>query len=397
MDFHRTAMACAVAAACSVPVAARAELDWVPYVGLAGEYNSNVFGISGADEAREQLGDDERADSLTRLTGGVDLKYLLGQQTFSALAEGRKVQYNRFNQLDHTEHHYAAGLDYKLGSIIDGALSYDNEERMASLANIDSSELSVEREKVLGGTFNILVHPEWKIETGAKTRTQELPLPLYPDFELSEDSVNAALKYLGFQRLAAGVYWEYVDGEYSGVPDASQFDQSKIEATADYAVSGLTTLHAAAGTIKRSEQSGEGGDLSGFTGELGYSRILTGKTSVNARTYKRISSYTAGANALDETGAEAGLRWLPSTKVTVTGKYSWTRYKFEDSSDVADAGRSDTTNEAQLELLFAPRPWVGVRHYLNYVDRSSNVDRESYKAFVFGIDFMFRFGQKEAT
>lgn len=375
------------------PVAAMAAVDFHPYAGTQYEYDSNVFSFSNRQDVIAATGGTQKDDTLLRYFGGIDVSLTPGQQRFYASAEARRVQFERFDELDHNEHLLLGGLDWKLGSRLDGKLEYRRERSMASFADIETTQLTVQTEETGNAALNLLLTPRWRIETGAKTRKVELPLPEFPDFALKENTGSAEIKYLGFSKLSAGILGQYTDGEYEGSPDANQFEQGSLQLTADYVVSGLSAFNAELGAIRRKNKNGDGDDTSGFTGALGYKRELSGKTSVSAQLFRRINSYVAGANALVDTGASLGALWQATPKIVVSTQYQWTHSDFKTGDSVASINdnRTDKFGTAAIDLRYQALDWLLLRPYGEYHNRSSSTENQGYDGAVLGLELRLRF------
>lgn len=384
------------------PCAAFAEIDFKPYTGAQYQYYSNLFEVSGKQEAIEQNGTSKRSDSALSYLAGLGTSIGFGQQKVSALAEVRRVNFDRFSDLDHNEHRYAGGLDWKLGSVLDGGFEYRQERRLASFSELDISELTLRRDETLGAKLNLQVTPVWRLETLGEQRTYELPLPDSPQFRLREKVANVAIRYVGVASLSAGLLGTYTDGEFTGVPDARTFDETSLQFVADYAISGLTRLNLRVGGVRRKQESTvdqtdenavdpANDEVEGFTGALGLTRELSEKTSFNAQVYRQVDSYVVGANSLINTGAGAGLSWAPTEKTRFGARYDWTQTKFQDEpidepGENADVGRKDKFKVASLEMTYRALDWLSFRPFAEYRDRTSTLNDAEFDAFVGGLE-----------
>ena len=381
------------------PGTARAALELVPYGSAQYEHHSNIFEVSSEEEALEQNGDSERSDNVLRLAAGLDLSWMPGQQELRLKGEARRLQYDRNGDLDHNEHTVSAAFDWKAGSTVDGTLEYEQDRRVASFADLDTSELSVQTERNAHALLGVGVTPTWRVETAANYHESELPLDDAPEFKLEETSGTLAINYLGVSKLSAGLLGEYLEGEYTGSDDARSFDETSLQLTADYAVTGLSSFNLKLGVTERqeerddalAEEGTEDEDVSGFTGSLGYNRTLSGKTSFGAQIFRRVDSYVAGANALVDTGLQASLNWQPTARLSVGARAGWTRSEFENGSDTAQAGREDDLTTASLELSYQALRWLALRPFVEYRDRSSNIEDESFDSTVVGAEMRARF------
>jgi len=370
---------------------AAAQFHVVPEASAQAAYDSNIFALSSRDQAVAQNGDARRSDTEFRYTAGTTAEYLWDIQKAFANIEGRRIQYEHFDRLNHDEYLLSGGLGWHLGSVIDGVVDYRQERTMAAFADVQSGQLTMQRERRAGATFNALVSPEWRVESGIHNHHLVLPLPATPDFALTEDSADAAIKYLGVQKLSAGVALEYLWGSYDGGLAGNDFDQETAELTAQYTISGLSDVGAKLGYTRRQGQAGNTESVSGITGSLAYSRRLSGKTSMDAEVFRRVDSYVAGANAITDTGARLGLSWQPTYKITTALRYEWTYSEFQDVGGVS-ADRRDHYQSVQMHLSYQPLQWLSIKPFVGYRDRHSNIGIDGYNDFTAGILVQLRTG-----
>jgi len=371
---------------------ASAELELIPYGSAQYVYYSNVFEVSGRDEAIAQNGTDERDDTALRYTAGAEASATFGQQRLHVQAEASRVDYDTYTQLDHNEHLIDGGLDWKLASTVDGVVGYRQERRLASLSDLDTSERRLQTDRTGRATVNVNVTPVWRVETGAEIYESELPLTGAPEFQLEEKRGSLGVKYGGLAQVAIGALTEYIDGEYSGVPFASSYKEKALKLTLDYVLSGISTFKAQAGVVERKDDNAPPGDdgTQGFTGLLAYDREISGKTRLHTQVYRRLSSYDAGANTLTDTGALAGVSWQVTPKALVNANYRYVRSDFE-SGTPDNLGREDRLNAVALDLTYELLQWLSLRPFAEYRDRESNLPDASYNAAVVGLELRARF------
>jgi hypothetical protein len=375
------------------PAAAIGELRFDPYASSQYEYQSNVFSVANRQQAVAQNGDPQRDDSLLRYLAGLDAIYEWSRQKLSATVEGRRFDYQHFNQLNHNEYLLYTTLDWMLGNRIDGTLSARQDRRMAAFADRTSSQLAMERERAISAKLGALAARDWRVEVGAMRRDLASPLPGFQSFSLAENSGTLGLKYLGISRFSAGIETTYLDGQYRGITDAPRFNEVTAQGTALYIVSGLSRLDAAVGFTQRKDRGPNDMKTTGLTGNLGYVRTLSGKTDVSLQAYRRVSSYTAGATSTVDTGATLAANWQATPKLAISLNYEWTRSSFQGQavpgSGIAD--RRDRLQNSGARLVYQPTVWLSIRPYASYQDRHSNYDLAGYNGAVAGIEVRMRF------
>lgn len=370
-----------------------AQLKFTPYAASGVKYNSNVFDLSSRQEALNLTGSTARSDKFLENLVGFNADYQLSRQHFHFNAEGRRFNYDRFTALDHNEYLLDGGLDWNLASALNGTLNFKQERRMESFAYLQSTELQLERERTINGTANLLVTPEWRLEAGAKTHKLASPLPGFPQFALSENTGSFGFKYLGYDKLATGLTLEYLSGKYTGVPDATSFHQASLLSETDYAISGLSSLHLNLGYTRRNSGLNADGNSNAFVGSLGWTRQLTGKTSVNVTIFRRVDSFVSGANAVVNTGGTAGVTWNATDKVKVDAIYAYTNSKFQGQGTpgTLTTGRRDRYQYTRLEVNYQVLRWLAIRPSAEYEDRHSNLALAGYNSALLNLELRASF------
>jgi hypothetical protein len=382
-----------MALACCVPASAWADLKLVPYGSAQYEYHSNLLEVSGPNEAEAEHGDRKEADSVYQAKAGAELDYTAGQQQLELDGEYRRLEYQAFDDLNHNEYKFGGRFGWKLGTDTDGSIEYRQERKIASFADLDTSQLTQQTDKRASAMIGYNVTPEWRVEGTAGHDESELPLVDDADFELKDSNGSVEVKYLGIAGFSAGVLGQYRDGEYDGdLEHQRDFKEGTLQLTGDYDVSGMSHLRVQLGGTKRHEDAADGdsGNVSGFTGSLAYVRTISAKTRLDTEVFRRVESYIAGANAMIDTGGSINLGWTPTPNTLLGAHYEYTHSAFKgDGSE--DTGRNDNFNVATLDLRYQALRWLTLHPFASYRNRESNFGSESFEDVMVGAELLLRF------
>jgi hypothetical protein len=373
------------------PAGAIAQDVLMPYVGMEYEYTTNVFALPSEEQAQLQNGEDKLDDSMLFGIVGAALDYRFGRQRLRAEAEGRYEQFLHFDQLKHSEYRYGAALDWRASDVLDGNVGFGQQRQMPSFVERPgSSELNLETEQHAFAGANVQINPTWRLETGVTARQLDSPLPDAPEFELSEEAGRAALNYLGAQSLTLGTYFEYIAGEFIGIPNAREYTQETWGFSASYGVPKLYGLGVEVGfTDRQDKESGLEG-VSGPTGRISYRRQISGKTLVGVNAFREIHSDALEGGFVDDYGLEAGIATQATGKSEVGLAWQFRRSKFQNALDPErDEGRKD-----RMHTILARWDWeatrsLHVRTHLGYQTRDSNLPLFRFDGVVFGVGFVF--------
>jgi Putative beta-barrel porin 2 len=366
--------------------ASAGELKFQPYAIGSYEYNSNIAAVAPGDPANVLQGDPQQDDRIKHGVVGLNTRYGWSRQVLTLRAEGRRYAYDHLSRLDHDESLLSADLDWQLASALDGKLIASREHRMADLKARLSSDLVLETERVAGGTFNIHIGPDWRLETGARRRDLDSPQPGYPDYGLRETTGDLALRYLGPASWTFGLAGEGVSGDYHGGTQAPSYRQTSVEGTASYGGGEPTLLKASLGHTRRSDPAVNTADLSATTGLLSYARKLTGKTSVLASYQRAVNSYVINASSEVDSIVTLKADWEATRKLSVVLGYTHTGSTFTGEYVPATSiPRSDQYAATGLDIGYAITRWVTISPYGLYQTRTSNNSFYQYNGAVVGI------------
>ncbi|MGH8231202.1 MAG: hypothetical protein ACRESY_05205 [Steroidobacteraceae bacterium] len=390
------------------PAVALAQLDFpppitvqthfTPYADAAYELNSNLFDLS--DSQPEAVGHDgpTRSDRVFRARIGFDAAYDWSRQEFFFNGEARRFDYDHFTQLNHDEYLLHGGWKWQIASLLDGLLDVSRERSIVPFLQFDETlvpitQLYLQVQTVGTASINLQVTPEWRLESQGKINNQDSPRPGLPDLQLRENSIQEAIRYVGFANLSAGIDGSYLQGRFSnGVFfNEPNYHQTTADLAADYSLSGLSTFHGAIGyTDRQLEQAGR---ISGLTGLLSYERQLTGKTSFVVKLSRAINTYISAATPEVDTAAELDVAWNATEKIKVAAGYQWLHSSFSETqiAGVITASRVDRIQTPTLSVRYQPFDWLLVRPYGQYQTRSSSIDFYSFNGTVYGIELEARF------
>jgi hypothetical protein len=385
-----------------VPTYGSATSTLSPYATVDYQYNSNVFLRPSDSDPLAANGVTGLSDRVAEFIVGGTEDLSLSQDHLRLTAEAKRYEYDQFEVLDRYEYNFGVGLDWHLGPIVDGTVSYLQSHYMPSLADTLATQLELDTDRTVEAKVRVAIAARWTLELDPRWHELTAPLPEFPEFQLTESSAAVALKYLGISKLVAGVRVEYADGRYSGILQATKYHQTTTSLTAEYAVNGLSSFNARLGYTRRdtnlvAPDSSDGtlggalGSLSDLSGEVGYHRHLTAKTSVDVRVFRDVDSYIAGANPELRTGGEVGINWDIDAKFTLGLHYSQSKDSIQGDLLIAAAvNRDDRLSRSAADLTYRIRRWLEIRAYASREKRDSNVDLANYTNNIVGINLTAR-------
>lgn len=382
----------ALAAGVSLPLQAGAQATLAPYLDAHYERDSNVFRVENSQANVAALGDPTLADTDLKYVAGMDGTYLWSQQKLTATLEGRRFDYDHFTELDHSEYLAHVALDWKLTSLFDGILDARQEQYMAPFVLGNSSQLSIDVDRKIDAKANLNVNPEWRVETEAYSHNLKAPLEGFPDFVEREIGTHLALVNKSVTNLSYGIALDHISGRYENAPDVGTYSQIGAELTLNYTVSALTDLNAALGYTKR-DQNANIPSISGVTGAFGYTRQLTGKTSVSVNVTRAINSYVAAGGSEVDTGGSVSATWQATYRLSVALSGGYVHSSFIGQTipgtvvpGAVANGRVDTSPVGQLHVNYQALRRLRLHAYMTKQSRSSTIEPYNYSDSIIGIE-----------
>jgi hypothetical protein len=363
---------------------------FLPYGSAQYEYNNNVFDLPNSSAAYLANGDPRLGDSDLKTVAGAEEDYVWGRQRFYATEEARYFEYDHFSYLDHYEYQLKLDLDWKLFSMLDGTLLGTLQRYMAPFANrntVTQLEIDIDRNAI--AKVNLGISPEWRLETSLDYHNLDAPIQDYPEYGLSETTEHIALKYLGLSKFTYGLSVDYLQGRFRNAPIDGTYTQTVLDLTATYAATGLSSFNGAIGHTER-DQGENQGNVSAVTGELGYTRKLSGKTSITVDYLRGVNSYiSAGGSEVDSTFS-LNVNYQPTFITGITLSVQDTRSNFDGQTIVgSDAlGRKDKVFGGSVKINYQVLRWLLIEPYATYQRRSSNDDFFNFSDTIIGVQVL---------
>ena len=374
---------------------ALAEVDFTAAGVARYEYNTNVFDLQNGFPVPGTTNDFQRSDRLYTYGGLLDTAYLWDQQKLFGTFTANKFEYDNFTFLDHFEYTADGGLNWKLGSILDGTLEALRDRTMVAFTNVNNAQFVLQIEQRENAKAGLEFIPDWRLEGSGYHRTVDQSYLNQGGLDLSESQEQVALRYLGLAGLTAGLSFAYTDGRYTGAgaefnPD---YRQTSFSFTSTYAPTGRSTFKGAVGySDRRSAEANN--SISGITGELDYDNQITGKTSAHVQISRLINSYISNTSSEIDSIANASVRWQASYHLGVAAGYTYTYRDLPGQGNAPLGGnRIDHLQYATLNVDFDPFRWLILKPYANYQVRTSNFVSGNFNATVVGLNFTVQWQQ----
>lgn len=322
-----------LAATCAgISPAAHAAIDLSAGVTVGAEHDSNPIELSNS-QAQDFLNRGfitRQDDTVKRLTANVGATTgSINDPTHLQLqAKYTKVDNVHFDTLDHTEYNFGGNLDWKPSQVFDISLQGSQNRAPVGLNDVGGQRVVQQTSSLAEGTLRLRPTPNWQLSLTPRWYSNELPLPGSTNFELRESSGSLGLGYLGAGPLVPGLYVTQARGRYSGIVNATRYQQTSYGFTLNYKVTDFSSFSLFAGHTQRTthlivpSNNAQALLLEGtkpaYTGSLTYQRQLSVKTRINVGVFRDFQQYDVGVNTRLATGFNGEANWAPTARLSVT-------------------------------------------------------------------------------
>jgi hypothetical protein len=363
------------------------------------EYDSNVwdmqpgFSAFGVPEA-------QGSDHFYSYYGLMKASDQWSEQKISASLSGSDYKYDRFTELNHTEYALDAAWNWVLGQLFTGNLEFSQTQTMVQLYDIVQIQLPLARETRYTAGIDLLINPDWRIETTGYHRTVAESLLGEPNLRLTETFGQASLIFGSLTGLNGGLSAGYKTGSFEGGivaanPSYREYDYNLVASyqkadtnAGPVAVAkGVSTFTGQVGYTDRNSATGIN-KYSGFTGQIDYKNQLTFKTSVDLALRRQTDTFIINDGSDLTSMATLSVNWQATFKTGFIASYSLGTVDYPgQGNEPIGSERFDHVQYAILNIDYEAQTWLALRPYARLQTRRSNFDGGNYDASIIGITF----------
>jgi hypothetical protein len=308
----------------------------------------------------------------------------------------------RLDTLGHDDYSIGAGLNWRPGQVFDVSLQASQDRLPLGLADIGGNELAQQSSRRVEGTLRLRPTPRWQLSLTPGWSESKTALPDATDFRLRETSGTASIEFLGAGRLVPGIAVSESESRYSGIENATRYNQRSVQGTLSYRLTQVSAFSLAAGQTRRSTHLidpstdptavANEGTSTAFTGSLSFSRQLTAKTGVNVNVFRNFQQYDAGVNRSIGTGFNAGVNWAATAKVSVglDTSFTWSTIENVPFGDTTTE-RKDLVRAYSLSTNYLATRSVSITTRLTRTIRRSEIWTDQFNGTSASVQLSIRF------
>jgi exopolysaccharide biosynthesis operon protein EpsL len=365
---------------------AYAVLDYSPYVYSRVLYDSNLFRLSGKDQAEALLGDDKKDDTIGYFGVGIKSDLKLSRQHFLLNADVASVKYDRFSDLDNTQVNGDARWAWQAGNLWKGNLGYKYDRHLSSFdeQHLPQKDMRTFQSSYLDGGYQIT--PDWELRSGVNYDDTSYDEQKYLDRTASTGRLEALYRNTLNTRIGTRIrYTSYNlnNTDILGQPLNDDYNETEISGVFYWEGTAKSSLEARLGYTMLRYNNSDLSDFNGTSGRLTYYWAVTAKTKLDIAVWRETSSLDAQiASYVLTQGASIAPVWSVTRKVSLRGIVSYANDDFKGENDVRNSlglkKRTDKTWLYGVSANWAPRDYLLVSIGYRKENRNSTVNIDDY-------------------
>ncbi|BFM05572.1 hypothetical protein [Halioxenophilus aromaticivorans] len=354
-------------------------------------HESNVFRLSGEDEAQQLLGGSELADTIFRFGAGVTARKAVSRQMLTADAEVYQLNYNNFDFLNHTAGFANLGWNWLYGDRWLGRIEGGYERKVQDFREARLSQLDVRNENSVRLTANYMFTRAWRLKFVGLIKEQKHELAVREDLNRQISRGVAEFKYFSTKRSSVGIRTSFTSADFpnreqvNGDSVDNSYAESENRLTIDWRITPASAVKGSAGhTVREYDDLGER-DFSGATWELMYSWEPRERYLLEVVAWRGLEAYSDQVTSyVVESGLSLNGVWKLTPVTTVTATLASLQRDYDgDPGQVTISGprRSDDVISYGVGAEVAVRQNLLINAGLDYEERDSSSDRWDFDCY----------------
>lgn len=353
-----------------------------PYVGYAVAHDDNVLGVGETEPSP--------STSARLASAGLLADKKIGQQALSAALHFTRIRYDELPELDNDAKDLRVNWNWRVGTHLDGNVGTSYVKALAPFVNFHDRARNIRTERRVFADGGWLLHPSWRLRTGAQRSELEYELLAQQGGDRTEQYGEAGLDYLARSGSTVGLQLRKTNGDYprrqqlGALLVDNSYEQEELKLKVNWLVTNKTQLQFLGGPVRRThDDTFAARDYSGMNARVNANWQSSAKLSVAFGLWREIgalddvtTSYTLNR------GASIGSTWDPTEKIRIEAQY---RHETSDYSATAGLAtglpeRKDTVRRGVFKLTYRATRHLQLGTLAYRTDRESTLPGNSYPA-----------------
>lgn len=334
-----------------------------PYASYGINYDSNLLGLQNASAAQSIGIGENLSDFTRRLLAGVKVDQFLSQQHLTANVNIATVNYDRFQELDHTEINAATNLNWHTGPHVEGNIGVNYSQGLTPFIDFHLLEKNIRTQESAYIDGSWLFHPSWRIRAGLVESKLFYDLASQKYGNHTKAQTEEGIDYLAASGSTLGLQLRQIHDNYpnpelsTGSPVVNSYNQNEIKAKMDWLITGKTRLHFLGGWVNRGQEESSVRDYSGFNERISADWLPTGKINVTVSAWREIGTVDDLSTVYSMNRAVSiGSTWQATEKLQLVAQAVYEKMDFSQSLQANFPGspnQNEVLRNEALTLIYA--------------------------------------------
>jgi len=353
----------------SLPAHAQLNSDVIrPVVGLSVNYDSNVLGLTGPEQALAVTGRNSLSDTSRTLYAGLMIDKPVGRQVLSANVSANSTKFDRLTPLDYSGHDASLGWAWVLGNSFDGKLGINHVATLAPFTDFHSLERNTYTtdRRFASGIWHVL--SDWRVHAGIARYDVDYALAVENVFDRKETQGELGFDYATASGNLAGLQYRFIDGKLPNQPLGpdkldNDYHQGQIEFKSTWQFANKTKLDVVGGWVSRTHDVYKERDFRGGNGRMTLVHALTPNLTFTGAAWRETGIFDDVSTAYSTNrGLSLTGRWSVTGKLTLEGIARREHRDYTRSAlQAALPHYSDVIRMNQLALTYMPLQRVNIQ------------------------------------
>lgn len=371
------------------------------YVAETVTNDNNVFRISKDRDPRTFLGSDEKSDTFTTTTFGVNLDMPVSRQRLQAGASVNQTRYSRFTDLNYSGRNGRVAWLWQAGDQLSGQLGYSDTAALASFSNFSRRSANALKTQRAYGNASYLLTPSWQLQGGLVSQTLRNGNSARQENDVDLLAADVTANYISAANNKIGLSLRQETARYptrqvvGGTSVDNAYLQRSLGVVTDWTITGKSHVNARIDQVRRSYDQFGQRNYNGTTFSASYDWKATGTFTLVAVAHRDISlteDIQTSFVLIKGVSLRPSLDLSEKTKLSGLADYSVRDYLGDPGLTLGvTPSRSDRVRTLGATLSYQALRSLSLQLTGQFETRSSNVALSDYSARVVNLNARLAF------
>lgn len=326
--------------------------------------DDNLFRLSPGTNTQAVTGSNQRSDTITTEYVGGSYDKTYGRQRIRLEATVNAVHFERFSQLDNNGGNLQGTLSWTLSDRLTGTAGKSRTRALTSYRDLRTPVRNIQTNDADFATGDLRLNPSLHLEGSVRHSETDNSATVNAASNSSAEIYSLGLRFTPSSGNYIALRNTWTSGHYpnrqifAGSTIDNGYTQTDSGLEAAWQVNGVSRLSGAIAWTERSHRNVPQRNFSGWTGNLGWDWVPTGKVAVNSRLRREVGAQDdlLASYVVVEAFSLAG-NWYPTAKTSLKANYEYMKRDYLGDPIAVLAflpKRHETIDQRSISASYAP-------------------------------------------